>query len=165
MHVRAEARPVMDGDTITHIVIAFIDISREVEAEAARSESEQRVRQLQRMDPIGTLAGGIAHDFNNLLAAVKMMAAVLRRNEDDATKLGYLEQIDEVTDSAAQLTRALLGFARRGNISRAASRCTTSPSASRRSCDGRSIVASRSSPSSARRPATSSEIFRSSNKC
>ena len=38
------------------------------------------------------------------------MAAVLRRNEVDPSKLAFLEQIDQVTDSAAQLTRALLGF-------------------------------------------------------
>jgi CheY-like chemotaxis protein len=66
------------------------------------------------MDSIGMLAGGIAHDFNNLLAAVKIMAAALRRNETDTKKLEHLEQIDQVTESATQLTRALLGFARRG---------------------------------------------------
>ena len=115
VHVRAQARPVFDeAGEITHVVIAFIDITREALAEEARAESDQRVRQMQRMDSIGTLAGGIAHDFNNLLAAVKLMAAALRRNEGDTTKLAYLEQIDQATESAAQLTRALLGFARRG---------------------------------------------------
>ena len=115
VHVRAQARPVFDAaGEITHVVVAFIDITREAEADAARIESEQRVRKMQRMDSIGTLAGGIAHDFNNLLAAVKLMAAALRRKETDAGKLAYIEQIDQATDSAAQLTRALLGFARRG---------------------------------------------------
>ncbi len=115
VNIRAQARPVFDAaGVLTHVVIAFIDITREVEAEVARLESDQRMRQMQRMDSVGMLAGGIAHDFNNLLAAVKIMAAALRRNETDVAKLEHLEQIDQVTESATQLTRALLGFARRG---------------------------------------------------
>ena len=115
VYIRAQAKPVLDtSGNVTHVVIAFIDITREVDAEAAKEGSEQRVHQMQRMDSIGVLAGGIAHDFNNLLAAVKMLAAAMRRQEGDVAKLTYLHQIDQVTDSAAQLTRSLLGFARRG---------------------------------------------------
>jgi CheY-like chemotaxis protein len=66
------------------------------------------------MESIGNLAGGVAHDFNNLLSAVKMLTAVLLRDEPDAGKVSYLREIDRATDSAAELTRALLGFARRG---------------------------------------------------
>jgi len=40
---------------------------REVEA---RKQAEQRVRQAEKMDAIGTLAGGIAHDFNNILSPI-----------------------------------------------------------------------------------------------
>jgi two-component system cell cycle sensor histidine kinase/response regulator CckA len=115
VNIRAQARPVFDeAGEIKHVVIAFIDITREAVAEAAKADIEQRVRQMQRMDSIGILAGGIAHDFNNLLAAVRMICASLRRNETDEVKLEHLVQIDQVTDSAAQLTRSLLGFARRG---------------------------------------------------
>jgi len=112
VQVRAVARPV--GDPITHVIIAFFDISREVEAERARAESEQRLRRAQRLEAIGTLAGGIAHDFNNLIFGVKMIAAELATTEHDPKRREALELIDDITERSATLTRSLLGFARRG---------------------------------------------------
>jgi len=115
VYVRAYGRPVMNADdTITHVVIAFFDVSREVAAEKARSESENRLHRAQRYEAIGTLAGGIAHDFNNLIFGIKLLAAELAHDEQDAHRLASLRMIDEVTDRSAMLTRSLLGFARRG---------------------------------------------------
>lgn len=112
--VRAYARPLFDGDTITHVVICFFDITREVEAERARAQSEALMQRAQRMESIGNLAGGIAHDFNNLLGAVKAIASSLALDETDPARLSDFEVIDSATDSAARLTRALLGFAGQG---------------------------------------------------
>jgi two-component system cell cycle sensor histidine kinase/response regulator CckA len=116
VYVRAHARPVfLEGsETISHVVIAFFDTSREVELERQRAEAEAGLARAQRMESIGNLAGGIAHDFNNLLSVVRLLAASLRRNERDSMKLDDLRRIDEVVDSAAGLTRALLAFAGRG---------------------------------------------------
>jgi two-component system cell cycle sensor histidine kinase/response regulator CckA len=114
VHVRAFARPIFAGDVITHVVIAFIDITREVEAEVGRAESEARLIRSQRMESIGTLAGGIAHDFNNLLTVLKLVAAQLSAGERDAQRRGSLAIIEEITERASALTRSLLGFARRG---------------------------------------------------
>ncbi len=110
-NIRAYARPVFEGDDITYVVIAFFDITREVQAERASAESESRLRQTQRMESLGNLAGGVAHDFNNLLGAIKLITSSLRAREDDPRKRTQLETIDAVTESASKLARALLTFA------------------------------------------------------
>ena len=113
--VRAFGRPVSDATgTITHVIIAFFDITREVAAERAKVESEERLHRAQRIEAIGTLAGGIAHDFNNLVFGIKLIAAELANSETDDKKLQALRMIDDITARSAMLTRSLLGFARRG---------------------------------------------------
>ena len=116
VYIRAQARPVFfpTQDVISHVVIAFIDITREVAHEAARAEAEARLARAHRMESVGSLAGGVAHDFNNLLAVVRLLTSSLRRTERDALRLEDLRSIDEVIDSAAALTRSLLAFAGRG---------------------------------------------------
>lgn len=113
-YVRAFARPVEKDGEVSHVVIAFIDITREVEAEKAKADSEARLARSQRLEAIGTLAGGIAHDFNNLIFGIKLLAAELAASETDPKRLASLRMIDDVTERSAVLTRSLLGFARRG---------------------------------------------------
>jgi len=110
--VRAVSRPV--GDPITHVITTVFDVGREVAAERSRVDTEARLRRAQRFEAIGTLASGIAHDFNNLTFGIKLVAAELAANEQDAKRRVALQQIDEITERAATLTRSLLSFTRRG---------------------------------------------------
>ena len=111
--VRAIARPL--GNPMSHIVVSYADISREVAAERARGETEQRLRRAQRLEAIGALAGGIAHDFNNLIFSIKLLAADVANGASQLEPKARqaLADIDEITDRSAAMTRSLLGFARR----------------------------------------------------
>jgi signal transduction histidine kinase len=109
--IRALARPIFDGDVITHVVIAFEDITVERRVEEQRRAGE-------RLESIGQLAAGVAHDFNNALASVRVLATLLRVRESDAARVADLRRIEDATDRAAALSRSLLTFGRHGGGSR-----------------------------------------------
>ena len=79
-------------------------------------EMEQRLRQAQQLEAVGTLAGGIAHDFNNILTIIRGYSSLLA-NESEAT--GRVNEIAGTIDQAARrgadLVNQLLAFARKSD--------------------------------------------------
>lgn len=78
-------------------------------------ETQERLRQAQKMDAIGQLTGGIAHDFNNLLTVILGNCDMLvdELSEAAETPRQRAETIQKAGERAAELTHRLLAFARR----------------------------------------------------
>jgi PAS domain S-box-containing protein len=79
-----------------------------------RKRMEEKLHQVQKLEAIGTLAGGIAHDFNNMLMGVQGRVSLMLLKTDSPSLIENLKSIEEYIDSAAELTRQLLSFARGG---------------------------------------------------
>lgn len=90
------------------------DITEERAAAERLRETEEQLRQSQKLEAIGQLTGGVAHDFNNLLTVIRGSIDLLRRpGVTEAKRQRYMEAISETVTRAAKLTGQLLAFARR----------------------------------------------------
>jgi PAS domain S-box-containing protein len=91
------------------------DVSDRKEAEAEKKKLEIQVQQAQKMESIGTLAGGIAHDFNNILMGIQGNASLMAIKTDTSHPIyEKIKNIETYVENGTELTRQLLGFARRG---------------------------------------------------
>jgi PAS domain S-box-containing protein len=71
--------------------------------------------QAQKLEAIGTLAGGIAHDFNNLLMGIQGRVSLMLMEVSTPSPLSeHLKAVEQYVQSAAHLTKQILGFAREG---------------------------------------------------
>ncbi len=104
-----------DGDDGALLVLS--DISEQKAAEQERETFRSQLHQSQKIEAIGRLAGGVAHDFNNMLAIILGNTQLaLQRLDMGKPVEKYLQQIEETANRSADLTRQLLGFARKQTI-------------------------------------------------
>jgi len=91
------------------------DITARKKAEEEKARLQAQLNRAQRLEAVGALAGGIAHDFNNLLMAIQGRASIMLMNKDSShPDFEHLRGIESHVESAADLTKQLLGFARGG---------------------------------------------------
>lgn len=83
----------------------------------AARETEEQLRQSQRLEAVGRLTGGVAHDFNNLLTVImgnaELLAEVLEQKPDDQA---LATMILEASERGAELTNHLLAFSRKQSL-------------------------------------------------
>jgi PAS domain S-box-containing protein len=94
-----------DGESI------FVGIIHDL---TGRKQTEEQLRQAQKMEMVGQLSGGIAHDFNNLLTVIVGNAEHLGeqlKSRQDLQRIA--DDISQAGERGAELTQRLLAFSRR----------------------------------------------------
>ncbi|MBN1699460.1 MAG: PAS domain S-box protein [Spirochaetales bacterium] len=88
----------------------FTDITR-------KKQTEEYLRQSEKLQAIGQLAGGIAHDFNNQLAAMLIYAELLQSAVTGNPKLeGHVTNMLSCINHSSSLVSKLLAFSRKGKL-------------------------------------------------
>ena len=106
-HVRLEGFSVVGSEGEIELRGTILDITDQVRL-------REELAHAQKMEAIGRLAAGIAHDFNNLLTVISTNLELL------AERIGPARELDDshrALASAASLTRRLLAFGRKAQLS------------------------------------------------
>ncbi|MCE4226185.1 PAS domain-containing protein [Methylobacterium sp. C25] len=95
------------------------DVTVAVDAAKHLRETEEALRQSQKMEAVGQLTGGLAHDFNNLLAGIsgslELMQTRLQQGRFNDVER-YMAAAQGASKRAAALTHRLLAFSRRQTL-------------------------------------------------
>jgi two-component system, cell cycle sensor histidine kinase and response regulator CckA len=98
-------------------VVASRDISDRKQAEAEKDALQVQLVHAQKMESVGRLAGGVAHDFNNMLSVILGHVELALAELDPALPAhADLREIQKAAARSADLTRQLLGFARKQTV-------------------------------------------------
>ena len=105
------------GTDVTGQKVVSLQLEQDNVALARRAEeTEERLRQAQKMEAVGQLTGGIAHDFNNMLQGIVLPLQVIRKRLQQQRHEGLDDYVEAGLASArraASLTQRLLAFSRR----------------------------------------------------
>ncbi|MGL1931710.1 MAG: transporter substrate-binding domain-containing protein [Desulfotalea sp.] len=106
------------GDAIYH-VLNVRDITYRKKEEKEKAKLESQLRQVYKMEAIGTLAGGIAHDFNNILSAILGFTEMAKdASQPGSTISDDLDKVLEACNRAKSLVQQILAFSRQEETKR-----------------------------------------------
>jgi len=101
--------PMKDSDdNFSQLRISITNISQ-------LKQTEENLRQSQKMESVGTLAGGVAHEFNNILGGIIGYTEIAK--EDASKDSSVLESLDEIINlsfRARDVVKQILSFSRKG---------------------------------------------------